>query len=342
MLKALCDSITEDMGYTDSLGEPALREEVLIHENRKNALVAAPDDVMITNGVSEGIQILFGSLLNPGDKVLIPGPAYPPYTSYARYFDAEPSIYNTIEEDGWLCDIDDIRKKIDDRTRALTINNPTGALIPKKMIREIVDLCGEYDIPIISDEIYDHLILDGKFCSPFEFSDDIPVILLNGFSKMYLVPGWRAGYVVFNDPEGKLVEIEEAMKKCARLRICPNAPIQHACISALTGPQDHVKELVRKLRERRDYVYKRFNDMEGISCTKPDGAFYIFPKITHPAWDDDKKFVLDVLNDCHMLFVHGSGFSEVQGKMHFRSVFLPPIPMMEEALDRLERYLEKK
>ncbi|MHC1604423.1 MAG: aminotransferase class I/II-fold pyridoxal phosphate-dependent enzyme [Candidatus Methanofastidiosia archaeon] len=343
MLDALCKSAkTADMGYTASEGYPELREEILKFENNKNSIDATPDDILVTSGVSESIQMLFGASLSPKDSILIPGPAYPPYTSLTRFFEATPIIYGTSEEKNWICDIDDIRKKVDKNTRAFVLinpNNPTGALTPKKVIKEIVDFCGENNLFLISDEIYDRIVFEGKHYSPVSLKSDVPIVLLNGFSKVYLVPGWRIGYMVFQDPQGYLREIKEGVKKQARLRLCSNAPCQKACIEALRGPQDHVRKMVSKLKERRDYMHKRINEIEGLECAKPQGAFYMFPKITHPSWKDDKSFVLDVLNNCHVLFVHGSGFDRVYGKMHFRTVFLPPIPTIEKALSKVESYL---
>ncbi|MHC1608858.1 MAG: aminotransferase class I/II-fold pyridoxal phosphate-dependent enzyme [Candidatus Methanofastidiosia archaeon] len=346
MLEALQNIANEtEMGYAPSEGNLELRKEILAFERSKNMLSATEDDVLVTSGISEGIQMLIGATLNPKDSILLPGPAYPPYTSLTRYFGAEPIIYNTIEEENWAFDIDDIRKKIDANTKAIVLinpNNPTGALLPKNHVKNLVDLCGEHNLFIISDEIYDKIIYGGKHYSPSTFSNDVPVVVVNGFSKVYLVPGWRVGYMAFHDPQERISEVEDAVKKYSRLRICINAPCQKACISALKGPQDHIPKMVAKLRERRDYMYKRFNEIEGIECAKPQGAFYMFPKITHPAWDNDKQFVLDILNNCHVLFVHGSGFSKEQGHMHFRSVFLPPIEVIEEALSKVERYLNSK
>lgn len=343
ILDAVCRSLENvDMGYTPSEGFPELREEILNYEKKKNGIDASSEDIIVTNGVSEAINMLFGASLQENDNVLLPDPCYSTYSSMAKYYGAVPVEYKTIEEDDWVCDIDSIRKNIDENTKCLVLinpNNPTGALIPKKEVKEVVDICGEHDIFLISDEIYDKLTFGSEFYSPVSCSKDVPVVLLNGFSKLYLVPGWRVGYIGFHDPEGKINEIEEAVKKMARMRLCPNAPCQMACHAALTGSQDHVKELVSKLKVRRDFAYKRINEIDGLETRKPEGAFYIFPKITHPAWTDDKKFVLDVLHNSHVLFVHGSGFSTDVGNMHFRSVFLPPVDMMDKAFSKVEDYL---
>jgi len=344
IIDALCESArNDDMGYTPSEGFEDLKQAILDYERGKNGIDATTDDIIVTNGVSEGISMLFGSLLEAGDNILVPDPSYSSYDSYAKFFGAQTHKYATIEDEDWICDTDNIRKLIDEKTKCLVLvnpNNPTGSMIPKSAVKEMVDICGEHDIFLISDEIYDRLTFDHEFYSPLSYAKDVPILLLNGFSKLYLVPGWRIGYMGLQDPESKLGKVQEAVKKMARIRICPNAPCQKACIAALTGPQGHIKDLVGRLHERRDFAYKRINEIDGLETRKPQGAFYIFPKITHPAWKDDKRFVLDVLQNAHVLFVHGSGFSSTAGKMHFRSVFLPPIETMEAAFSKVEAYLK--
>jgi len=234
--------------------------------------------------------------------------------------------------------LEDMRKKINEKTKAIAVinpNNPTGALYDRKTLEEIGNIVAENDILLISDEIYDMITYEGKHLSP-SFIKDIPLVIFNGISKVYLSPGWRVGWTIFRDCDGKLSEIKEAYLKQARVRICASILAQKGAAAALNGPQDHIKNLVKKLRERRDYIYKRLNEIDGISTQKPGGAFYIFPKIE----GDDKKFVLDVLNKVHVLFVHGSGFCPVYGKGHFRSVFLPPLKTIEKAMDALEKYMK--
>ncbi|HDH81766.1 MAG TPA: aminotransferase class I/II-fold pyridoxal phosphate-dependent enzyme, partial [Thermoplasmatales archaeon] len=248
------------------------------------------------------------------------------------------------EEENWQPDVDDIRKKITDRTKAIVIinpNNPTGALYPKNTIKEIVDIAAENDIAVISDEIYDDIVFEKRQYATASLAKDAPIITFNGFSKVYLVPGWRMGYAIFNNVDGKLDRIKDAFLRIARARLCANSVCQRAMIAALDGPQDHIPEMVKKLKERSNFAYKRLNEIEGISSTKPDGAFYIFPKVEAiDSWKNDKEFVLDVLNKAHVLLVHGSGFSPEYGKNHFRAVTLPPMEMLEEAFNRLESFMK--
>ena len=345
MKDALAQAVAEGKnGYGESEGEIEFRKAVCEREKRTRGVDTDIDDVQVTSGVSEALLFLFGAILEPGDNVLLAGPIYPPYLSYAHFYQAEPREYRTIEEDGWKLDLDDIRKKIDNRTKALSVispDNPTGAVYDKKVLRGICDIAGEYGVPIISDEIYDEMTYGAEFVSPVSVAEDVPIIQLNGLSKVYLVPGWRIGYAIFRSPRGELDEIKEAVMQQARIRLCPNHPAQVAGVAALRGPQNHIGEMNKKLKERGEYSYKRLNEIDGISTTMPQGAFYIFPKVELGSrWKDDKEFVVDVLNKAHVLFVHGSGFSPIYGKGHFRSVFLPPIDVLDEAYTALEKFMK--
>ena len=332
--------------YGPSEGLPELREAVCEKEKRFNDVDIGPEDVIITAGVSEGISFLFGALLEPGDEVLVPGPTYPPYISYAKFFGAEPIPYRTIEEEGWAPDVDDLRAKITERTKLIILinpNNPCGAVYGPDVVRQILDIAGEHGLPVASDEIYDRIVFEGRFKSTASLTSDVPVIGLNGFSKVYLMTGWRLGYIYFKDEEEILAGLKEAVVKLARIRLCANTPVQVAAVEAIRGPQDHVKEMVNKLRERRDIVYKRLNEINGISTAKPEGAFYIFPKVEGigSKWKSDKEFVLQLLRETGVLVVHGSGFCEEYGRGHFRAVFLPPPDVLEEALSEIEAFMNK-
>ncbi|WP_048148418.1 pyridoxal phosphate-dependent aminotransferase [Palaeococcus ferrophilus] len=346
MKEAYCRAINEGHNYYGpSEGIPELREAIVEREKRKNGVNVSPDDVRVTTAVTEALQLIFGGILDPGDNILVPSPSYPPYTGLVKFYGGIPNEYTTLEEEGWQPDIDDMRKRIDERTKAIAVinpNNPTGALYEKKTVKEIIDLAGEYDILIISDEIYDLMTYEGEHVSPGSLTKDVPVIVMNGMSKVYFATGWRLGYFYYVDPENKLAEVREAIDKLARIRLCPSTPAQFAAIAGLTGPMDYLGEYMAKLKERRDYIYKRLTEIPGVSTQKPQGAFYIFPRIEERSkWKSDKEFVLDVLNEAHVLFVHGSGFGRV-GDWHFRIVFLPPVPVLEEAMDNFEAFMRKR
>ncbi len=346
--QALAEAVNEGNNcYSPSEGIPELRQAIAEKEGRVNGVEITADDVIVTSGISEGIQMMLAALIDEGDEILLPGPSYPPYISYTKFFGGKPITYEIVEEEEWRPNIDDLRKKISKKTRAIAIinpNNPCGALYEEKAIKEIIDLAGEHDLLILSDEIYDRITFNGKFVSTAHLSKDVPVVGLNGFSKVHLMTGWRLGYAYFHHQQGELDELKQCIEKESRIRICANTPVQKAGVAALNGPQDHVKDLVEKLRRRRDYAWKRLNEIEGVSCAKPQGAFYVFPRI-HPVgstWKTDLEFALELLKETGVLFVHGSGFDPVYGCGHVRGVFLAPIETLEQAFNEVERFMDKK
>ncbi|HDN50991.1 MAG: alanine aminotransferase [Thermoplasmata archaeon] len=332
-------------GYAPSEGYQELREEIAKRERRRNGMDYRTDDICITTGVTESLQMFLSATLNEGDELLVPGPTYPPYNLITAFNGAKSIPYATLEEEGWQPDIDDIRKKITEKTKAVVIinpNNPTGALYSAKVVKEIVDIAAEHHIVVVSDEIYDDIVFDGKHHATASLAKDVPMITFNGFSKVYLVPGWRVGYALFNNPNGELDRLQDAFMRIARARLCANSVCQLAMVDALRGDQSHIPQMVEKLRKRRDYAYKRINEIEGLSTARPQGAFYIFPRIERSIWKDDKEFVLDVLNEAHVLLVHGSGFCSTFGRNHFRAVILPPIELMEKAFNKLDAFMKKR
>jgi tyrosine/nicotianamine family aminotransferase len=348
MKKALYEACLEGHnGYSPSEGYIELRKAIIEREKKRNNINYTIENICITTGVTESLQILLNASLDPNDEILIPGPTYPQYNLIACFNNALPISYRCIEEESWQPDVDHIRKKISNRTKGIVVinpNNPTGALYSKKVLKEIIDIAGEFNIPIISDEIYDEMVFDSKQHATAKLAKDLPVITFNGFSKVYLVPGWRIGYVMFHH-QGELESIQDAFMRIARSRLCANSVCQLACIEALRGPQDHIKEVNNKLRKRRDFSYKRLNEIEGISTAKPEGAFYIFPKIeamNENLWKNDKEFVLDLLYTKHVLVVHGSGFCPIYGKDHFRAVILPDLKTLEKAFNSIEDFMKKK
>jgi tyrosine/nicotianamine family aminotransferase len=333
--------------YSPSEGLPELRQAISQKEKRVNAVDISADDIVVTEGISEGIQMIMAALIDAGDEILLPGPTYPPYISYARFFGGKPITYETVEENAWQPNVDDLRSKISEKTRGIVIinpNNPCGALYEERIVKEIVNLAGEHDIPILSDEIYDQIVYEKKLTSTAHLAKDVPVIGLNGFSKAYLMTGWRLGYLYFHSQDNQLQELKQCIEKEARIRLCANTPVQKAGAAALDGPQDHVKEIVDKLRKRRDYAWKRLNEIEDVSCAKPEAAFYVFPKIhaVGSRWKTDMDFALELLKETGVLFVHGSGFDPIYGAGHVRGVFLPPIETLEQALNEIERFMKKK
>jgi len=345
--KALVKAVGEGSNwYAPSEGLPELREAICEKEERVNGVKIQPEDVIVTQGISEGIQMLMAAVVEAGDEVLVPGPTYPPYSSYVKFFGGKAVSYETVEEDNWQPNLDDLRSKITTKTRAVVVtnpNNPCGALYEEKVVKKIVDLAGEHSLLLISDEIYDRLVFKEGFVSAAHIAKDMSVVGMNGFSKTYLMTGWRLGYIYFHDPEGKLTQLKESVEKETRVRLSANTPVQKAGVAALRGPQRHIAEMVKKLRERRDYAWKRLNQIRGVSCTKPEGAFYVFPRVdgVGSRWKTDEEFARKLLEETGVLVVHGSGFDPVYGSKHFRAVILPPVETLETALDGLEQFMTK-
>ncbi|TFG27638.1 MAG: aminotransferase class I/II-fold pyridoxal phosphate-dependent enzyme [Promethearchaeota archaeon] len=331
--------------YVDSLGVRELREEICIYERSKNNVDLTADDILITSGVTEGIFFIIAGLLDNKDELLIPGPSYPVYINYSKFFDGIPVEYELEENNNWEPNIEDLRKKITPKTKAILIcspNNPTGILYGKKQIKEIIDLAGEHNLPVLSDEIYDQITFEKQYICPASLSNDVPIIGMNGFSKAHLATGWRMGYIYYHDPENKLSELKEGIEKLARARLCANSIAQYAAIEAIKNPGPHTDEMVKALRERRDYSYKRLRQIEGITCNNADGTFYLFPKIDFKEftkWKNDKEFVIDLLRETGVCTVYGSGFGNY-GKDHFRLTFLPDLKTLEKVYNLLEDFIK--
>jgi len=330
-------------GYADSAGVDEAREAVAREAARYGIRNVAKEDVLITTGVSEGIELAMNSLLNPGENVLTPTPGYPVYTAVVNKIGAVLNQYRTDEANGWQPDTDDIRRRINSKTRGIILinpNNPTGSLYSKKMLEEIIGIAKEHKLVIFSDEIYNKILFDGeRHFSVAALAGDVPVLTFNGLSKSYLVPGWRVGWIIFSGPKEAMADYKETVFRLARSRLCAPGPFQYAVKPALEGPQSHIPEMNAKLQKRRDLIYKRFNEIDGFSCAKPKGAFYAFPKIELPI-ADDRKFIMDLLWKKQILAVFGSGFGYPTPD-HFRIVFLPPLDVLGESLDKLEEYVRE-
>lgn len=325
--------------YAPSEGLPQLREEIAKKESRKG-LRTGPENIIVTNGLSEALDMVTASIVEEGDEVLLPGPYYPPYSSYVKLHGGVPVEFG-VDLFAGKPDIEDLRSKITERTVAICLinpSNPTGVVFDRKSLREIVDVANEHGLYIICDEIYDRIVFDDRFVGIGSVAGDAPVILLNGFSKVHLMTGWRLGYIAFSDSP-HLDSIKRCLPQLARVRIATNMPVQYAAVESLRGPQGYIDEFVAELRRRRDMVVKRLDSMENLSCPNVHGAFYVFPRIENNPYRDDREFILELLRTKGVLAVHGSGFGQAYGSGHFRLVFLPPPEVLESALDRIERFV---
>jgi alanine-synthesizing transaminase len=327
--------------YSTSEGLLELREEIAKKENAKGLSISA-DEILVTNGVSEGLDMVISSIVEEGDEVLLPGPYYPPYASYVRLHGGVPVEF-AVDLDNSTPDIDDIKSKITSKTVAICLispNNPTGVVFNEKSLKELVNIANQHNLYIICDEIYDQIIFDEKFVGIGRVAGDSPVIVLNGFSKVHLMSGWRIGYIAFNNSP-KLDAIRENLPKLARVRIATNLPIQHAALESLRGPQDYISNFVSEIKKRRDLVVKRLNEMPGLSCPNPKGSFYAFPKIEDNRFGNDKEFVTKLLESKGVLTVHGSGFGEQYGSGHFRLVYLPSLEVLDSAMNKIEEFVSQ-
>lgn len=338
--QALIDAITKGENYySSSEGLFELRQEIAKKENVKGLSISS-EEILVTNGVSEGLDMVISSIVEEGDEVLLPGPYYPPYASYVRLHGGIPVEFG-VDLNNSTPDIDDIKSKINSKTVAICLispNNPTGVVFNEKSLKELVDIANQHNLYIICDEIYDQIIFDEKFVGIGKVAGDSPVIVLNGFSKVHLMSGWRIGYIAFNQsPE--LEEIRENLPKLARVRIATNLPIQHAALESLRGPQDYINDFVSEIKKHRDLVVKRLNEMPGISCPNPKGSFYAFPKIEDNRFATDKDFVTKLLETKGVLTVHGSGFGKQYGSGHFRLVYLPSLKVLDSAMNKIEDFV---
>ena len=340
--QALIDSIKNGENYySTSEGLLELREEIAKKENAKGLAITA-DDVLITNGVSEGLDMVISSIVEEGDEVLLPGPYYPPYASYVRLHGGLPVEFS-VDLNNSTPDFDDIKSKITSKTVAICLispNNPTGVVFNENALKELVDIANEHNLYIICDEIYDQIIFDDKFVGIGKVAGDSPIIILNGFSKVHLMSGWRIGYIAFNQSP-QLEALREHLPKLARVRIATSLPVQHAALESLRGSQNYIHDFVSEMKKHRDLVVKRLNEMPGLSCSNPKGAFYAFPKIENNRFGSDKEFVTKLLESKGVLTVHGSGFGEQYGSGHFRLVYLPSIEILNSAMNKIEEFVSQ-
>lgn len=326
-------------GYAPSSGIEEARRAIIDCARSKG--IDLIRDVFVSTGASEAIDICLTALVNPGENVLIPSPGYPLYSAIINKLSGEPRPYYLNEDDNWQPDIEDIASRIDEKTRAIVIinpNNPTGAVYREEVLRGIVDLALEHNLVIFSDEIYDNLILDDiSHLSTASLNREVPAITFNGFSKNHLAPGFRIGWGIISGPEDNLRDYVEAINKLLRVRLSANHPIQWAIKVALEGEQDQLIEVREKLSRRRDITVEMLNAIDGITCVRPEGAFYAFPRL-HIKGNDD-KFVRELVRKTGVVVVPGSGFGERPGTKHFRVVYLAPEDVLEEAYRRIGNFM---
>jgi len=329
-------------GYAASPGIREALQAIRGEADRKG--ITSAQDVFVTSGVSETVDICLSALLNPGDTLLTPSPDYPLYSAVLAKLGLELNTYALNEDDGWQPDLIDVHKKIGPRTRGIVLinpNNPTGAVCSRRMLETIAELARRNHLVIFADEIYDKLILDDdQHISLASVAPDVPIVTFGGLSKNYLAPGWRIGWGIVSGDASAVKPYIEGIHRLLRSRLCANHPEQYAIKAALEGPQDHLVELRRKLRSRRDLTANWCKSTPRVSCVSPKGAFYAYPRLDIPEGDD--VFVKELLMQKHVLVVHGSGFGQKPGTKHFRIVFLPDEQTLTTAYAGIAEFMKKR
>ncbi len=325
-------------GYSPSSGiKPAIDS---IRKEAEEKGIKNIQDVFITTGASEAIEIVLTSLLNRGENFLMPTPGYPLYTAIQSKLELEPNPYYLDESNDWQPDLDDIKSKINDKTKAIIIinpNNPTGSLASKETLEGIIKIADEHNLLILADEIYDKLIFDGKKHIPFaSLNHDVPMITFCGLSKNYVAPGFRIGWGIASGDAKRLHDLLQGVNRILRSRLCANHPIQWAIPAALEGDQTHVHNLVKTLEKRRDLSYDLISKIPQMSLVKPTGAFYAMPTVNVA---DDTKFSVDLLRATGVITVPGSGFGQKPGTNHFRFVILPQEEVLTKAFNLIGEFL---
>ncbi|GAB2845813.1 pyridoxal phosphate-dependent aminotransferase [Actinocorallia aurea] len=349
ILQDVIQNLSQAHGYSDSKGLLSARRAVVQHYEGQGFTGVDVEDVYLGNGVSELIVMSLQALLNDGDEVLIPAPDYPLWTAAVSLGGGTPVHYLCDEALDWQPSLEDMARKITARTRAVVLinpNNPTGAVYSRETLEHIAELARRHDLIVFSDEIYDRILYDGAVhTSIATLAPDLLCLTFSGLSKSYRVAGFRSGWVVLSGPKRRAASYIEGLDLIANMRLCPNAPAQHAIQAALGGRQS-IRDLVLpggRLLEQRDRAVKLLNGIPGVSCVEPKGSLYVFPHLDPLVYPiaDDVKFCLDLLEEQKLLIVHGSGFNWPRPD-HFRFVTLPYADVLEEAIGRFAEFLEPR
>lgn len=340
-------NLPDSEGYCDSKGLFSARKAIMQYAQQKRIANVTIEDIIIGNGVSELIVMCMQGLLNNGDEVLVPAPDYPLWTGAISLAGGRAVHYICDEQSDWYPDLDDMRSKITDKTRAMVLinpNNPTGAVYPDALLLEMLEIAREHNLIVFSDEIYDKILFDGAtHTSTGALADDLLIITFNGLSKNYRLAGFRSGWMIISGAKHKAKDYIEGLEMLASMRLCANVPAQHAIQTALGGYQS-IDDLVAptgRICQQRDIAYDMLNDIPGISCVKPKGALYCFPKVDAKRFNirNDERMVLDLLEQQKILIVHGTAFNW-PAPDHFRVVFLPRPEDLTNALSKTKHFFE--
>lgn len=338
--------LTECEGYSDAKGLFSARKAIMQYAQLKHIPNVSIGDIYTGNGVSELINLSMSALLDNGDEILIPSPDYPLWTACATLAGGKAVHYICDEQSEWYPDLDDIEKKITDRTKAIVIinpNNPTGALYPEEILQKIVDIARHHQLIIFSDEIYDRLVMDGeKHISIASLAPDLFCVTFSGLSKSHMIAGYRIGWMILSGNKKHVKDYIEGINMLSNMRLCSNVPAQSIVQTALGGHQSVNDYIIPggRIYEQREFIYKALTDIPGITAVKPKAAFYIFPKIDTKKFNitDDEKFALDLLREKKILLIHGGGFNWKEPD-HFRVVYLPRVEVLEKAARNIADFL---
>ena len=328
-----------DNGYVPSAGIMPAREAVAAEYSQRGQPMT-PDRVFITAGSSEGIELALTALVEEGDEVLVPMPVYPLYTAIIAKLSAREKYYRTDPSRGWLPDLDHLRSQVGPRTRAIVLinpNNPTGAVYPDEVRRELLKMADQNGIPILADEVYSEVVYDGPVAPIGSLDSEAPVISFSSLSKAYLAPGWRTGWVVVGGGD-RLNDVAAAINKLGEGRLCSTGPMQHGLVAALRGDRSHQASFRAALRERANLTAKRFNAMPGMNCVTPRATFYAMPRVSLPPGKTDVDYVLGLLRATGVLCVYGSGFGLPPEAGGFRVVFLASPADLTEIYDSVASF----
>ena len=332
-------------GYAPSSGIKQAVDAIAVEAEKKG--IKNVQDIFVTTGASEAIDLCLTALVNDGENILTPTPGYPLYTAIQSKLQTMENPYYLDESNGWQPNVDDIKSKINSKTRGIILinpNNPTGSNNSPETLQKIIELAIEYNLVIFADEIYDKLLMDGKkHTSIASLNSEVPIITFGGLSKNYMVPGFRIGWGIVSGNKSVLKDYIEAVNKLLRARLSANHPEQYAIAPSLLGDQSHLDVAMKKLTKRRDMTVEAMNSIPGISCVAPEGSFYAFPRIHNIK--DDAHWTQELLKATGVVVVHGSGFGQVPGTNHFRIVFLPPENILDKAYKAIgefhNMYVEK-
>jgi alanine-synthesizing transaminase len=340
-------NLPNSSGYSDSKGIFAARKAVMHYTQQQGVAGVTLDDIYLGNGASELINMATNALLDNGDELLVPSPDYPLWTAAASLSGGVPVHYTCNEANGWMPDLDDIRKKITPRTKGLVVinpNNPTGVLYSDDLLKQLVAIAREYGLVLMADEVYDKVLYDGvKHTALASLSTDVLTLTFNSLSKSYRACGYRAGWMIISGETSIAKDYVEGINMLANMKLGSNVPGQYAIQTALGGYQS-INDLVKeggRLRRQRDLAYELITAIPGVTCVKPQAALYMFPKLDPKMYpiEDDRQFFMEVLKATRVMLVQGSGFN-FDDQHHFRIVFLPHEDDLREAIDRLATFLQ--